>query len=363
MEDARLTTSIDAAGNLFGLRAGMRELPPLVLGSHSDTVANGGWLDGALGVLGALEVVRSLAEDGVALERPLLVADYLAEEANDFGVSCVGSRALTHGLDAAWLARRLGDTTLADAIAACGGDPSLLADGPLWAAGRVHACLELHIEQGPVLEADGIALGAVSGIVGIRRSAAKLTGRPDHAGTAPMGRRHDALAAAAESILMLERLAGDMPGTVGTVGHLLVSPNQGNVVPGVVRLTAEMRSLDSAEIERLWHDWRAATVLGCQRRGVDFIIETTTDAAPATPPPWLLEEILAACRSIDRRAAVLPSGAGHDSGHLALVAPAGMIFVPSIGGRSHCPEEDTAPEHLAAGVEALHAAAQRLARA
>jgi N-carbamoyl-L-amino-acid hydrolase len=162
MEQAELRTWVDDAGNLFGRRDGAEDLPPILLGSHTDTVLGGGRYDGPLGVVGAIEAARALGEAGVTLRHPLLVADFLAEEANAFGVSCVGSRALAYGLEPAWLGRAAEGTTLAEAIRACGGHPEELA-APLARPGAFAACLELHIEQGPVLEAQGAALGAATG--------------------------------------------------------------------------------------------------------------------------------------------------------------------------------------------------------
>lgn len=352
MEAAGLRTSIDAGGNLFAMLPGEHELPPLVAGSHTDSVMGGGRYDGALGVLGALEVARCLAGSGIRLHHPLLVADFLAEEANDFGVSCVGSRSLAYGLAPEWLDRSIAGQTLGQALAAMGGNPAGVT-APLLAPGAFAACLELHIEQGPVLEAAGATLGAVSGIVGIRRGTFILSGRPDHAGTAPMALRHDALTAAAELILAVERCARAEPGAVGTVGRLALRPNQSNVVPGEVTLTAEIRHLEPAAIALVWNYVLEAAEAACAERGVTLQLDAHTDAEPAAPPAWLLELVYSVCHGLDPRALVLPSGAGHDTGHLAHLAPAAMIFVPSMGGRSHCPEEYTAPEHLCTGVEAL----------
>jgi beta-ureidopropionase / N-carbamoyl-L-amino-acid hydrolase len=352
MEAAGLATRIDAAGNLFGRREGAESGPPIVAGSHSDSVLGGGRYDGALGVLAALEAARCLAEAGLALRRPLVVADFLAEEANDFGVSCVGSRALAYGLEPAWLRRTVAGITLAEAITAMGGRPQA-STTVLAQPGEFAACLELHIEQGPALEAQAAGLGAVTGIVGIRRGTFALRGRPDHAGTAPMVLRHDALAAAAICVTALETICRAEPGAVGTVGRLEVMPNQSNVVPGAVSFTAEIRSLAWPVVEQLWQAFLAACHAACAERGVKLELSARTDAAPSAPPAWLHDTLLGVCRDLDPRAIALPSGAGHDTGHLGHIAPAAMIFVPSIGGRSHCPEEDTAPEHLALGCIAL----------
>ncbi len=352
MEEAGLATRIDAGGNLLGTQQGTADLPPILIGSHTDTVLGGGRYDGTLGVLGALEVVRTLADAGIALRHPLIVADLLGEEANDFGISCVGSRALAGTLQPAWLERTRAGVTLAQAIQAAGGTPAQLT-APLLAPGDLAACLELHIEQGPVLDQQGRSLAAVTGIVGIQRGTLCLHGQPDHAGTTPMELRHDALAVAAIIISTLERLCTENAAAVGTVGRLEVSPNQSNVVPAAVLLTAEIRSLEPAVLEHLWGALMQATAAAAAQRGVQVEQLALTTSPPVQSPPWLVEMVHAACRSLDPHALLLPSGAGHDSSQLARLAPTAMIFVPSVGGRSHCPEEDTDPQHLALGVAAL----------
>ncbi|NJK79508.1 MAG: Zn-dependent hydrolase [Chloroflexaceae bacterium] len=352
MQNAGLSTRIDAAGNLLAERAGSADLPPILIGSHTDTVLGGGRYDGILGVLGAIEVAQCLDEAGVTLRHPLIVADFLAEEANDYGISCVGSRALAGNFKPEWLDRTLNGLTLADAIRAVGGTPEALGT-PLASKGAVAACLELHIEQGPVLDQRGKLLAAVNGIVGIQRGTLVLQGQPDHAGTTPMELRRDALATAAVIISTLEALCRDEPQAVGTVGRLEVSPNQSNVIPGTVTLTAEIRSLDAEILEHTWQAlWEAATA-AAQQRGVALELLALTSTPPALAERWLVDLVHQVCRRLDDGAIVLPSGAGHDSSQLAQLAPTAMIFVPSIGGRSHCPEEATTPEHLVLGVAAL----------
>jgi beta-ureidopropionase / N-carbamoyl-L-amino-acid hydrolase len=181
----------------------------------------------------------------------------------------------------------------------------------------------------------------------------ELTGQPDHAGTTPMHLRHDALAAAAVLITTLEGLCRAETRAVGTIGRLEVTPNQGNVVPARVVLAVELRSLDTDLIAALWARWLEVAEQACAERGVGLAIVTQTEAPPASPPPWLLDTLLGVCRRLDAEALVLPSGAGHDTAHLSRIAPAAMLFVPSIGGRSHCPEEATDPADLELGVQAL----------
>jgi N-carbamoyl-L-amino-acid hydrolase len=347
LEAVGLTVSLDAAANMFGRREGSCDLSPIMIGSHTDTVFAGGHLDGALGVLAALEAARRLPP----LRHPLLVADFLAEEANDFGISCVGSRSLSGNFDPQWLSRSACGQTLGEAIREAGGEPERIAKG-----GPFAACLELHIEQGRVLENAGVSLGVVSGIVGITRGTLELIGQANHAGTARMDLRRDALVAAAALVLELERLCLLRVDAIGTVGRLVVSPNQANVVPGKVELTAEVRHLDQSVIDDIWHDFIENAQLLCQSREIGLLQGSVTHTPPAVPPPWLIDKLVQVCRAIDPGVLVLPSGAGHDTGHLGRICPAAMLFVPSVGGRSHCPEEDTAPEHLEKGVQALVAA-------
>ncbi len=350
MHAAGLSTHTDAGGNLVGVLPGTEDLPPIIVGSHTDTVMGGGRYDGNLGVLAALEVARCLQEQGIRLRHPLHVVDFLGEEANGYGISCVGSRAMCGAFDATWLTRRVQDIPLADAIATMGGNPAALLTTP---PPTVACALELHIEQGPVLAQLGATLGAVSGIVGIKRSTLRLQGQADHAGTTPMDVRRDALAAAAILIHALEtacRAAGD---AVGTVGMLTVAPNQSNVVPDDVTLTAEIRSLAPDRLAAIWDEVMRIAHRACAERYVTLTVLAVTETPPAVAPQWLVETLLMCCQALDPRAIVLPSGAGHDSSQLARIAPTAMLFVPSIGGRSHCPQEQTTPDAILQGVTAL----------
>lgn len=353
MESAGLATDLDAAGNLFGRRTGTVDLPPIHVGSHIDTVMGGGRFDGTLGVLGALEAARAIHEAGIHLHHPLVVADHLSEEATDFAIACLGSLAMcTDHFDPQWLTRAVNGVTLRQALAAMGARPDELGR-PLVQPGQIAAFLELHIEQGPVLEARGASLAAVSGIVGIRRAILELTGTANHAGTTPMNLRHDALAAAAHIIVAVEEIAQSHPGAVGTVGKLDLLPNQGNVIPAQVTFMAELRSLDMDELDAMWGKLCQATQAACAARGVKFRFHNETRLDSVTPPRWLHELVLAVCRRHDPSALIIASGAGHDASHLALVAPTAMIFVPSVDGRSHAPEEFTPAADLVRGVQAL----------
>jgi len=352
MQAAGLTVTQDAGANLIGRRAGTTTAPPVLIGSHTDTVMGGGQFDGVIGVLGAIAVARALRDAGVQLRHPLEVVDFLAEESTPLG-SLFGSTAMAQGFSAEFLARDVpGWGVVHDAIAGMSGDPSQLLR-PLRRPGEIAAYLELHIEQGPVLEAAQVPIGAVTGIVGIRRADIVCTGRPDHAGTASMAVRHDALATVADIIRATEQAALTRPGTVATVGSLHVAPNQTNVVPGQVRFSVEMRSLHWPEVLAMWDEIVAAIHLAGAKRGVAVQIGTCEDSAPVQFPAWMRQIVTQACGRFTHQVVELPSGAGHDGSMIGVIAPAAMIFVRTKDGRSHCPEEFAAHDDIVAGVNAL----------
>ena len=251
MAQAGLLARIDPAGNLVGRSADAHH-QCVAIGSHIDTVPDGGAYDGVAGVVAGLEVARLIQRSAVDLPFALEVIEFLSEEPSDFGVSCIGSRAMVGTLSKNDLARRdQGGTSLEEALGAVGGRPEALG-APLREPGSLRAYLELHIEQGPVLERAGLGLGIVTGIVGIRRFCAQLAGAAAHAGTTPMDIRRDALAGAAELILAVERLARDAgrkDGVVGTVGRLAVVPNASNVVAGETTATIELRAMSERALD------------------------------------------------------------------------------------------------------------------
>ncbi len=355
---AGLTVSRDAGGNLIGRREGTEPgLPPLISGSHCDTVPAGGRFDGIAGVLAALEFAHALADAGETLRHPLEVIDFLSEEPSDYGVSSVGSRAFAGRLDAAQLA--LTDPageTLGAAIARAGGDPAALAK-PLRGPDSTAAYVELHIEQGRVLEAAGVRIGVVSSIVGIRRLAITVTGRADHAGTTPMDERRDALVGAAKVIGAAHDLAARMTGdphyVVATIGHLAVFPNAANAVPGSVEMTLDLRSSSAAILDDFPGILEAACAPDLAALGCAYAAATLSLAAPTDCAPLVRHAIAKAAHGLDLPVMALPSGAGHDAVNAALTGPAGMIFIPCLDGRSHCPEEWTTPEHLFDGAQVL----------
>jgi beta-ureidopropionase / N-carbamoyl-L-amino-acid hydrolase len=358
MVEAGLDVHVDGAGNIVGVLAGRRPgAPSLVTGSHTDTVESGGRFDGAVGVLGALEMVRQLNEHDVRLERDLLVVDFLGEESNDFGLSCLGSRALAGELAAADLdrhdheGRRLGDR-----YAAFGLDPTGVL-GAVWSRSRpLHGYVELHVEQGPLLEERGAPIGVVTAIAGIERLLATFAGRPDHAGTMPMGDRRDALVAAAEAVLAVRREGCGAPvHGVATTSRLISEPGSANVVPATVRMHAEMRSVDTAWLSsatrRLADEIRAKA----EGYGVDVDVQWSTDNVSVPASGEVHEVVSGAADALGIAWEAVPSGATHDAVHMARLCPMGMIFVPSRGGRSHCPDEWTELEHIVTGVQVLAA--------
>jgi N-carbamoyl-L-amino-acid hydrolase len=352
MREAGLLVQRDAAGNLVGVVPG--EGPALVTGSHTDTVAGGGRFDGPLGVLAAIEVARCITRSGRKLNHELRVVDFVGEEPNEFGISCVGSRAVAGTLSAAHLELRDSTgRTLAAAIESVGGDPDRIVDST-WREGEVHAFVELHIEQGQVLEDAGIPIGIVSGIAGIERLHMAFEGEAGHAGTTPMRARHDALCAAAEAVLAVEQVASRGDG-VGTAGKIEARPGALNVVPGHAELWAELRHTSREWLDDAVRDLEnAVTGIGA-RRGV----RTAIDHLSRTEPVLCSEVVRAAMATTLGEGGLqfrtLPSWAGHDTVQMARLGPVGMLFVPSVGGRSHCPEELTLPRHLEAGASALMA--------
>ena len=357
---AGLQVRVDAGGNLIGRLPGSdASLPPIVIGSHTDTVMAGGMYDGALGVLTALEVATSLREQGHVLRHPLEVVDFLAEESTPLG-SLIGSTAMMMGLPADVLDRHIPDWgNLRAAIGAVGGNPSVLHQ-PIRQASEVAAYLELHIEQGTVLESHDVAAAAVTGIVGIRRADIVCWGQADHAGTATMDWRHDALVPVAELITAAERIARARPGCVATVGALQLAPNQSNVVPSMVRFSVEMRSMVWAEVEQMWQAIEQVLAQACQQRQVQYDIAFMHDSQPVQFHATMVDLIADACAHHTGRPMRMPSGAGHDAGILGLSLPTGMLFVRTKDGRSHCPEEYAAPADIAVAAQAFMQVVQQL---
>lgn len=358
MREAGLSVRLDAAGNMIGRRAGVRPgAGVIVVGSHTDTVPDGGRFDGIAGVAVGLEIARVLAERGVTLDHDLEVIDCLAEEVSIYGLSCVGSRAIAATLDAAMLARKAADgEALMEGIRRMGGDPERLETAK---RSDIRAFLELHIEQGTVLESERRDIGIVTAIAGITRFEIILEGRPDHAGTTPMGKRADALVAAAALVTRIDALARQRAGAgeghfAATVGEFSIEPNAANVVPSRARLLVDTRAERRESLEAFQAELARAVEEESARHGVLAAApRIVSDNRPTPGDPVLLTLLEEACERIGAQHRRMASGAGHDMAWFARVAPAAMIFVPSKDGRSHAPEEWTEPDEIALGAEVL----------
>jgi len=354
MEDAGLQVRIDPVGNIFGHRAGQDPQKPVIMfGSHVDTVPNGGMFDGALGVLGGIEAMRAFNEAGTVTRSPLEVAAFVDEE-GAWVSGTFGSRAFVGQVRAQELRATTRDgQTVWEKMTSAGLAPDNLAGSV--ANYPVAAYLELHIEQGGVLERDGIDIGIVTGIVGITRGAVTVAGTTNHAGTTPMHMRDDALVKAARFITFVHEEARRGNDMVATIGQIQVSPGAVNVIPGEARLSLEMRSMDQSRIQVAVERFKlGAAALG----GVQV------DLGLAKPPvlmdAHIMDLIEEACKDSGYPYKRIPSGAGHDAMCVARIAPAGMIFVPSKGGISHSGRECTSWDQAARGVEVLARTVLRL---
>lgn len=350
MRAARLDVSIDPAGNIIGRRAGRGGgLPPLMTGSHIDSVPEGGAYDGCVGSMAAVEVAQVLADGGIDLRHPLEVVIFQNEENGK-----VGSRAMEGEDPATYLDLTThSGKTVREGIRFIGGDPERLAEARR-AAGSIAAFVELHIEQGDVLEVAGVPIGVVEGIVGIKRWLVEVEGFANHAGTTPMDRRQDALLAAARFVDAVHRIARAEAGRhVATVGRLEARPGAPNVIAGRAQLTLEMRDLDLARVDALFEMMLAAAGRIEAETGTRFAYREIYLTYPARADDAVREVIAGAAAGLGLRTMSLPSGAGHDAQEIARLAPMGMIFVPSIRGISHSAEESSRPADIEAGANVL----------
>ncbi len=350
MKQAGLEVHIDVAGNIIGRRTGSNpSLPPLCFGSHIDSVPQGGNYDGPLGSLGAIEVVETLNDHGITTKHPLEVIIFQNEEGGK-----TGSRALIGALTAKDLERVThSGKSIREGIQFLGGDPDKL-DEVRRKPGDIAAFLELHVEQGGVLEKEGIDIGVVEGIVGIKRWTIDVEGVANHAGTTPMNVRRDALLAAARFVQAVNRVVTDVPGSqVGTVGQIEASPGAPNVVPGRVRMSLEIRDLDMAKIDDLYRQIEVAGRQIAADSGTPFAFDHIYTSEGAPTDETLRRLVRDSAKQLELTTLSMPSGAGHDAQSMAKLGPVGMIFVPSVGGISHSPKELTRDEDVVNGVNAL----------
>jgi N-carbamoyl-L-amino-acid hydrolase len=352
LEELHLEVSIDEMGNIFGRRPGLENsLSPIMAGSHIDSQPFGGRFDGILGVMGALEVLRTIHENNVETRRPLVIVNWTNEEGSRFSPATMGSGVWASKLDLKWIYSRT-DTSgkkFVDELERIGfkGDKSAEAF-------PVNAYFEYHIEQGPILEKQGKCIGAPEGIVGITWLDIYLSGTANQVGPTPMEGRNDALCAAAEMILSINNLPEKMGGNmVATVGEIHNRPNSRNIVPDGVHFTVDLRSWDDELAHRAWQNARNDFEAIAARRGCDIRIEETWRVNHMPFDPQLVQLVLQSAEALGYSPYKMISGAGHDAGYMSMIVPTAMIFVPSIGGRSHVEVEDTTWEDCEAGANVL----------
>lgn len=350
LRDAKLDVTIDAAGNLIGRRAGSaNNLKPLLIGSHIDTVPEGGNYDGVVGSMGAIEVAQTLAENNVTTRHPLEVVIFQNEEGGLIGSRAMDGELTEKELD---LVSRSGKT-IREGIKFIGGDVAKLAEVRRQ-KGDIAAYLELHIEQGGTLDTEKINIGVVEGIVGINWWDVTIEGFANHAGTTAMINRQDALLAGAKFIEAVNRVVTSVPGRqVGTVGRINALPGAPNVIPGKVVLSLELRDLDAAKINMLFERIQAEAQKIATDSKTKFDFKEINVNIPAPTDPQIRSKISEAARDLGLTTRLLPSGAGHDAQDMARLGPVGMIFVPSVGGISHSPREFSRPEDIANGTNVL----------
>ncbi len=360
MREAGLDVTVDAAGNIIGRREGTDpSLPPIVFGSHIDSVPFGGNYDGDVGVIAAIECAQLLAESDVSTRHPLEIVVFSDEEGG-----LTGSRAMIGELGEAALAETThSGLRRADGIRAIGGEPDRLEEAKR-EPGEIAAFLELHIEQGAFLHDEGIDIGVVEGIVGIEWWDVTIDGVANHAGTTPMEGRSDALLAAARYIRAVNDVVTSVPGRqVATVGRISAEPGEHNVIPGRVRTSLEIRDLSREKIWTLFDRIQARADEIAEEMGTTFTFTLLdVSSVPAMTDERIRQVIAEAADGLGLAWKAMPSGAGHDAQDMARIAPTGMIFVPSRGGISHSPEEFTSSRDMANGANVLLQAVLRIDR-
>ncbi len=357
MTRAGLEVYEDAASTVVGRKAGRdNSLPCVMVGSHFDSVKNGGNFDGPAGVVTGLEIARLLHEKKIETEFPIEFVALVEEEGGRFGAGLFGSRAMVGRVSRQELDTNRDENGISTgrAMEAFGFDPANIGKAKR-PEGSIKAFIELHIEQGPVLEAEDKDIGIVNTIVGIRHYEVEITGRPDHAGTTPMSMRADALVLSSQVILAVNRLAKEAgEGTVATIGSLRVSPGATNIVPGRVVFTIDIRSRKENNIEAIIQGVKACLEEGGKAQGLSYQVNTKIAVSPVHVPAYMVDILKEKCRESGFSYREMISGAGHDAMVMAEITDSSLVFVPSRGGRSHCPEEWTDYEQLQKGVQLIY---------
>lgn len=353
---------LDAAGNVFVRAGGEPARPPILFGSHIDSVPGGGNFDGDLGTLAALEVLQAVRTGAVTTWHPLEMVLWAHEESTAFGRGTACSRIVAGDLKAGDLDQQWNGLSRRDALRRIGGDPGRIEEA-VRSEGAWHAYVELHIEQGGTLDQATVPIGIVEGIVAIHRYDVVVEGVANHAGTTPMDGRHDALVAASRLVLAVRQAASLRQGRqVGTVGRFDVEPNSPNVVPGRVTLSVEFRDLSPDVLVELGTALRKQAALIGRDTGTTITTTLATTNPPAPTHAGVQSAIGAAADRLGLATRRLPSGAGHDAQMIAALCPMGMIFVPSLGGISHSPRELTSWDDCARGAQVLLGAVLELDR-
>ncbi len=354
MREAGMDVWEDAVGNVMGRYEGLDpDAPAILLGSHLDSVIMAGKYDGPLGVMSAIDVVGALNARGIRLRNPVEVACFCDEEGVRFQSTYLGSRGLAGTFNHALLERPDKDgITLAQAMTEFGLDPARIGDAKR-EPGSTLCYLEVHIEQGPVLEAEGLAVSAVTAIAGANRMTVTVTGHAGHAGTVPMTTRQDALVAAAECALAVEETAASHADAVGTVGQFSVLPGAGNVIPGEATFSIDFRAADDGVRQTAITKLLARFDEIAAKRNVTITRDKTHSSDGVVCAPHIVETIETAMEELGHRPFRLPSGAGHDAAAISAIAPVGMIFVRCEGGISHNPAENITKADAIAGAELL----------
>ena len=356
MNDAGLDVEIDGFGNVIGYKIGTNpDLPVVMVGSHTDSVPNGGNYDGVAGVLSAIEVVRSIIDDGFEHEHTIAVVDFMCEESSRFDAATLGSMAMRGKLTLNDLHRLVDKQgiSLYDALKERKLHPDDLES---MAYNRpVKAFIEMHIEQGKVLEHEQKQIGIVSGIAAPERFYVTIRGNADHSGATPMNLRHDALCGSSKIILGIEEVTSmqEEPSVVGTVGIAKVVPGAMNVIPGSVKLGVDIRSISKVARDSVVFLIKELIDVIAEKRGLSYTIEPIAQDHPVAMHPAMIREIEEAVKSVGVDYMTMSSGAGHDAMHWTEVAPTGMIFIPCRDGISHNPAEFAAMNDIVVGAEVL----------
>ena len=356
MVDAGLTVETDGFGNVIGYKLGKNpELPVVMVGSHTDSVPNGGNYDGVVGVLSAIEVIRSMIDDGYEHDHTIAVVSFMCEESGRFGDATLGSKAMRGELRLQDLHRLVDKQgiSLYEALKGRNLNPDEIKQVEY--KRPVKSFTEIHIEQGKVLEHEAKPIGVVTGIAAPERFYVTIRGNADHSGATPMNLRHDALCGASKIILGIEEIAAmqEEPPVVGTVGIVEVTPGAMNVIPGVVKLGVDIRSISEVarnSVVTLVKEFIDVTV---EKRGLSYTIEPVAQDHPVAMHPAMIREIEEVVTSLGVEYMALPSGAGHDAMHWADDVPTGMIFIPCLNGISHNPAEFAEMDDIVMGAQVL----------